>query len=231
MSYNKEGRYSRDSLKQDRVLVYSAPHDKDHIYGLLNLEAVGKAAKELSATGFREYILLALNNNGFSFDLGPKYLQNKYGKGAISEDSYASGRSNLIKNGYLVSIDSIGNHKVFLEDKDYCDPQKIQEMFSKQKQQWIKTRTPVYGTQTFYEEDGFDVSIETTLGDRVEENTAPQEKTDTATKQSENETVDDSIEARALKMAKSLGNFDGLDEEGKKSALDYCRTCIEKEMG
>ena len=98
---------------QKVVHTRSAVHDETHRYGVLGIDAVGKAAKTLNdPTAFMLYVYMALNKDGFELALSPKAV---YAQMGLSVKQYRRAVKLLMGAGYLVPMRSGSNHYDFYE--------------------------------------------------------------------------------------------------------------------
>lgn len=90
------------TVPNQRILtVNKEPTDKQHLYTMNNLEAIGEAARSLQTkAGFKLYIYIAKNQNNHTFALSSKDFCEWSGVGIAA---YNSAFAELVDNGYLVS--------------------------------------------------------------------------------------------------------------------------------
>lgn len=100
------------SPNQKCVITQKTQSDKDHIYALVNLEAVFTAAQELSDRAFKLYSRLNMHCDGYTYGLSPTEIQRTIG---MSEDRYRTAVKELIKKGYLIQSDTQRNLYTFYE--------------------------------------------------------------------------------------------------------------------
>lgn len=95
---------------QKTITTRAAKHDKNNIYAILNIEAMGKAMEVLKPNTFKVWCYLAKNQNNYTFALSCvdacKFCN-------ISKPTYLSSIQELIAIGYLVNTS--GNHYDFYE--------------------------------------------------------------------------------------------------------------------
>lgn len=95
---------------QKTITTRGAKHDKENIYAMLNIEAMGAAMEQLKPNTFKVWCYLAKNQNNYTFALSAvdtcKYCN-------ISKPTYLSCIQELIAIGYLVNTS--GNHYDFYE--------------------------------------------------------------------------------------------------------------------
>lgn len=97
---------------QKVITVKKTDSNRDHTYGIFNIEACSLAAQELSDKAFRLYIFLNLNQDGYTFALSPVKIEAKYG---INEKRCRSAVKELIDKGYLIQKRNGTNRYTFFE--------------------------------------------------------------------------------------------------------------------
>ena len=95
---------------QKTVVMQKALSDKDHLYGIFNLEALQVALISLKGESFKLWCYINKNQSGHTFALS-KVDAIKWGIG--SKSSYDRAVKELIEKGYLVETTS--NHYDFYE--------------------------------------------------------------------------------------------------------------------
>ena len=84
---------------QKIVVTDKAPCNDRNIYGVLNIAALKYAASVLSGTCFKLYVRMMLNQNGFTYALSPKAVEEDIG---LSDKCYRTSVKELIEKGFLV---------------------------------------------------------------------------------------------------------------------------------
>ena len=95
---------------QKTITTKAAKHDKNNLYAMLNIEAMGAAMETLKPNTFKVWCYLAKNQNNYTFALS-KVDTCKYCN--ISKPTYLACIQELIDIGYLVNTS--GNHYDFYE--------------------------------------------------------------------------------------------------------------------
>lgn len=95
---------------QKTIKTQKAVSDKEHLYGIYNLEALQTAMIALKGESFKLWCYLNKNQSGHTFGLS-KVDAIKWGIGSAS--SYNRAVADLIEKGYLVETSS--NHYDFYE--------------------------------------------------------------------------------------------------------------------
>ncbi len=72
--------------------------DKDHLYTMMNLDAMQEAMKVLNGSGLKLWLYLNKNQDGYKFELS----RVECAKWGIKKDSYYSAVEELVKKGFLV---------------------------------------------------------------------------------------------------------------------------------
>lgn len=98
------------------VSIKKALSDEDHLYSIMNIEALKTAARSLSDRAFKLYHYFNMNQDEYSFALSPADVKNKFG---MSDKRYREGVDELIDKGYLVNRD--GNFFTFYEHPQIRD--------------------------------------------------------------------------------------------------------------
>lgn len=97
---------------QKVITIKKANSNKNHIYGIFNIEACSLAAQELSDKAFRLYTFLNLNQDRYTFALSPAQIKTQFG---ISEKSCRHAVNELIDKGYVVQKGDGVNRYTFFE--------------------------------------------------------------------------------------------------------------------
>ena len=92
------------SPNQKVVVINKAKSDKEHIYAIINVEAMNKAAHTLDYKSFELWCYFARNQDGHTFALSNKAVNNEFG---MSKDAYDGAIAKLIEHGYLVQVDRL----------------------------------------------------------------------------------------------------------------------------
>ena len=85
--------------------------DKDHLYAMMNLDAMREAMNDLKGSGLKMWLYLNKNQDNFQFELSRKACE----EWGIKKDSYYDGLKNLEEKGYLHPIRPGSNIYVFHE--------------------------------------------------------------------------------------------------------------------
>ena len=75
------------------------PMNKGVVYLSITASALANASRILTPTGFKLYLYLATNKDGYSLDFSPKHFSELYG---VSYDSARKASQDLIDNHFLV---------------------------------------------------------------------------------------------------------------------------------
>ena len=109
---------------QKRVSIHKEKCDKQHLYAVINLEALEAAARDLPKNSFKLWVYLAKNNDGFELAMGNKAVFESFG---IKKDAYDDAVEDLREKGYLVQVK--GNiyefHEVPVEKVEEVKPVKV----------------------------------------------------------------------------------------------------------
>lgn len=98
---------------QDVVQISKEPCDKNHIYAMINIEAMQMAMKDLTPVQFEVWLYFAKNQAGYTFAVSPAAALNEFG---IKKDSFQKAKTVLKEKGYLVENPAKGkNHFIFYE--------------------------------------------------------------------------------------------------------------------
>lgn len=98
---------------QDIVEVHKEPCDKDHIYMVINQEAVRLAMKDLTPAQFQVWLYFAKNQAGYQFAVSPAAALDEFG---IKKDTFQKAKQVLKDKGYLIENPAKGkNHWIFRE--------------------------------------------------------------------------------------------------------------------
>ena len=93
------------------ITVNKAPADKQHLYTVINLQALNTACMKLqSKAGIKLFLYLAKNQNGYKFALSSADFMEWSG---VKIGAYNTAFKELVDNGYLSSIG--GNYYIFNE--------------------------------------------------------------------------------------------------------------------
>lgn len=95
---------------QKTITVEKERCDKNHLYAMVNLDALKGAMLDLKGESFKLWCYLDKNQNGYTFALS-KVDALSWGIG--SKSSYDRAVAELISKGYLVK--TVGNHYNFYE--------------------------------------------------------------------------------------------------------------------
>ncbi len=137
----------RTNPNQKIITVNKIKCDKNNLYMMTNLKALQYAAQDLKAGAFKLWIYFSQNQNGYSFALSNKDVNESFG---IKKDQYDSAIKELEVKGYL--INNGGNNWIFIEmpnsavGKNHNETVFLKEsQFSLQEktttQKWEKTTT------------------------------------------------------------------------------------------
>ena len=98
---------------QDVCEVHKEPCDKNHIYAMINIEAMSLAMKDLTPVQFQVWLYFAKNQAGYEFAVSPAAALNEFG---IKKDTFQKAKQVLKLKGYLVENPAKGrNHFIFYE--------------------------------------------------------------------------------------------------------------------
>lgn len=86
--------------------------DKDHLYSMMNIEALSKAISELNGAGLKMWLYFNKNQDDFDLALSQKDALN-FG---VKKDSYYNGIKELEQKGYLVPLKENSNIYYFYEN-------------------------------------------------------------------------------------------------------------------
>lgn len=87
-----------------------------HPYGIFNIDALQQAMATIKTVGgIKIWMYINKNVDNYTFDLSRQELLNKWG---LTRDTYDSGIAELIKLGYLTSLN--GNDKTLLFHEMLC---------------------------------------------------------------------------------------------------------------
>ena len=102
------------SLPNQKVVqINKAPCDEMNVYAKMNVEAIDKAAKDLSkGSAFKLWVYFAKNTNGFEFELSAVAVQTFCG---VTEKTYREAVKELVAKRYLVPRGEKSNHFDFYE--------------------------------------------------------------------------------------------------------------------
>lgn len=100
----------RTNPNQKTITVNKIKCDKNNLYMMTNLKALQYAAQDLKAGAFKLWIYFSQNQNGYSFALSNKDVNDSFG---IKKDQYDSAIKELEVKGYL--INNGGNNWIFTE--------------------------------------------------------------------------------------------------------------------
>lgn len=95
---------------QRTIKVNKTLSDKNHIYAILNIAAIERAAYLLTPTAFKLWLYLAKNQDGYTFEF---YKVDAMKFGNFSERAYPTAFKELVNNGYLKETSK--NHYSFYE--------------------------------------------------------------------------------------------------------------------
>ena len=84
---------------QKLVTIHKAPTDKDHVYGVLNKDAMYEACNNLSHNELKLFLYLSSNQDDYYTALSAGDIANKVGAGV---DSIRTSVKGLSSKGYLV---------------------------------------------------------------------------------------------------------------------------------
>ena len=90
------------SPNQRVVVTHKTQSDKEHLYGVVNIEAVLAAMQNLSDRAFKLYARMNLHQNEFTYALSPAALNKETG---LSVGRYREAVRELIDKGYLQQSD------------------------------------------------------------------------------------------------------------------------------
>ena len=85
------------SPNQRVVVTHKTQSDKEHLYGVVNIEAVLAAMQNLSDRAFKLYARMNLHQNEFTYALSPAALNKETGLSALIKVTY----NRVIKRTYI----------------------------------------------------------------------------------------------------------------------------------
>ena len=98
---------------QNIVEVKKETCDKNHIYAMINIEAMQLAMKDLTPAQFQVWLYYAKNQAGYTFAVSPAAALNEFG---IKKDTFQKANQVLREKGYLVNDATKGkNYYIFYE--------------------------------------------------------------------------------------------------------------------
>ncbi len=100
------------SPNQRSVITKKTQSDKEHIYGICNIEAALTAARELTDRAYKLYSRMSLHQDGHTYALSPAEIFNSIG---MSDKRYREAVKELIDKGYLVHHNKHKNVLIFYE--------------------------------------------------------------------------------------------------------------------
>ena len=92
--------------------------DKDHLYAMMNLDALQKAMFDLKGSGLKMWLYLNKNQDNYQFELSRQACA----EWGIKKDSYYDGLKNLEEKGYLHPIRPGSSIYVFYEAPQVENP-------------------------------------------------------------------------------------------------------------
>lgn len=87
------------SANQKTITTKKTLSDKDHLYGVMNVEAMLSAAHRLSDRAYKLYVRMMLHQDGHTYALSPVEINGAIG---MSDKRYREAVKELIDKGYLV---------------------------------------------------------------------------------------------------------------------------------
>lgn len=87
----------------------------NHSYIILTHTAWQKAIKELSNVGFKLYMYMSKNSEGYEYDLSPSAVNKAVG---MCKESYRKAFKELKAKGYIVQSDTFENGIYFRDNPD-----------------------------------------------------------------------------------------------------------------
>ena len=87
----------------------------NHSYIMLTHTAWQKAIKELSNVGFKLYMYMSKNSEGYKYDLSPSAVNKAVG---MCKESYRKAFKELKAKGYIVPSDTFENGIYFRDNPD-----------------------------------------------------------------------------------------------------------------
>ena len=94
--------------------------DADHLYAMINIEALQEAMKTLNGSGLKLWLYFNKNQDNYSFELS----RVDCAKWGIKKDSYYNGVEELQKKGFLVQ-DHYGSSHFWFHEKAVSDRPKF----------------------------------------------------------------------------------------------------------
>lgn len=116
------------SANQKTITTKKTLSDKDHLYGVMNVEAMLSAAHRLSDRAYKLYVRMMLHQDGHTYALSPVEINGSIG---MSDKRYREAVKELIDKGFLVQSEK---HKSLYTIFEY--PEKDNPAFS------IRTDSP-----------------------------------------------------------------------------------------
>ncbi len=101
------------SVPNQRIVQIAprAKRDKDHIYAMMNIDALQQAIYELKGSGLKMWLYLNKNQDNYRFELSRQACADW----GIKKDSYYDGLKNLEEHGYIHRINPGSNIYLFFE--------------------------------------------------------------------------------------------------------------------
>ena len=110
MSDNAAKKYTKPNQRE--VIVERETPTGKKAYLSIYIDVLEAAASNLKQSGFKVYLYLACNKNGFRLAFSPADIHKKYN---ISEESIRMGFKELVEKGYLTRSETQKNLYVFHE--------------------------------------------------------------------------------------------------------------------
>lgn len=105
--------------------LHKEPCDNNNLYAKINLNAIGQAAQDLSAGGFKLWCYFAKNSPTYkNWDLSSKDADNSFG---LKSSQYSSAVDELIKKRYLIETPSESSKLNLWEFYELSQPEDLSE--------------------------------------------------------------------------------------------------------
>lgn len=125
--------------------------DKDHLYAMMNLDAIQRAMNDLKGSGLKMWLYLNKNQDNYQFELS-RQACSEWG---IKKDSYYDGLKNLEEKGYLHPVRPGSSIYVFYEAPQAENPTSgySEFYFTENTKGFPDNQKPAYGIPKRYTEN------------------------------------------------------------------------------
>lgn len=143
------------------------PRDKEHLYAMMNIDALKQAIEDLNGSGLKMWLYLNKNQDNYRFELSRQACA----EWGIRKDSYYNGLKELEQKGYLHRLRPGSNTFIFYEAPQTENPPSGYSEFYLMdfEKGSAENKKNYYGNQNYYPEKPYRNNIYNTgiINDRT----------------------------------------------------------------